>query len=73
MDKTGLAMELRADGYVVSGKGERRACVKAPQKRRYRSKIKRTASSSDTAVVHKLHFIQCYQKARTEDLSERNI
>jgi hypothetical protein len=31
------------------------------------------ASLSDTAVVHKLHFIQCYQKARTEGLSERNI
>jgi len=31
------------------------------------------ATLSDTGQVRKLHFIQCYQKARAEGLSERNI
>jgi hypothetical protein len=46
-----------------------------PEKRRYRedSEIRKMASSGDTGMVHKLHFIQCYQKARTAGLSQRNI
>jgi hypothetical protein len=44
-----------------------------PEKRRYREEIRKMASSGDTGMVHKLHFIQCYQKARTEGLSQRNI
>jgi len=40
-----------------------------PEKRRYREEIRKMASSNDTGMVHKLHFIQCYQKARTEGLS----
>jgi hypothetical protein len=45
----------------------------SPDKRRYRAEIKQTASLSDTAMVHKLHFIQYHQKARTKGLSKRNI
>ena len=44
-----------------------------PEKRYYRAEIRKMATLNDAAQVQKLHFIQCYQKARAEGLSERNI
>jgi len=44
-----------------------------PEKRHYRTEIRKMATLNDAAQVQKLQFIQCYEKARAEGLSERNI